>query len=112
MRVGTPADVACVGSGCTQRLYQAWMPGQKPITAGALHVGGASAELLVGSLSMWLEPSSSRHDSGRVYAGAYDWNLASMRVLEKAGYTREARLRKAVTKDGRSIDLVLYAIVR
>src|SRR5882672_1404274 len=32
--------------------------------------------------------------------------------LEKAGYTREARLRKAITKDGRTIDLVLYAIVR
>ena len=51
-------------------------------------------------------------DVCRLYAGAYEWNLASMRVLEKAGYTREARLRKAVMKDGRSIDLVLYAIVR
>ena len=53
-----------------------------------------------------------RFDVVRVYAGAFEWNEASIRVLEKAGYTREARLRKAVTKDGRSIDLVLYAIVR
>ena len=52
------------------------------------------------------------YDVCRVYAGAYEWNLASMRVLEKAGYTREARLRKAATKDGRTIDLVLYAVVR
>ena len=51
-------------------------------------------------------------DVVRVYAGAFEWNDASMRVLEKAGYTREARLRKAITKDGRTIDLMLYAIVR
>jgi len=48
----------------------------------------------------------------RLYAGAFEWNRASMRVLEKAGFTREATLKKAVTKDGRTIDLVLYAIVR
>jgi len=53
-----------------------------------------------------------RFDVVRVYAGAFEWNEASMRVLEKAGYTREARLRKAITKDGRTIDLMLYAIVR
>ena len=48
----------------------------------------------------------------RLYAGAFEWNPASMRVLEKAGFTREATLKKAVTKDRRTIDLVLYAIVR
>jgi RimJ/RimL family protein N-acetyltransferase len=53
-----------------------------------------------------------RFDLARLYAGAFEWNEASMRVLEKAGYTREARLRKAVTKDGRTIDLLLYATVR
>jgi len=53
-----------------------------------------------------------RFDLVRLYAGVFEGNRASMRVLEKAGYTREARLRKAVTKLGRTIDLVLYAIVR
>ena len=53
-----------------------------------------------------------RFDLSRVYAGAFEWNEASMRVLEKAGYAREARLRKAVTKDGRTIDLLLFATVR
>jgi len=53
-----------------------------------------------------------RFDLVRLYAGVFEGNRASMRVLEKAGYTREARLRKAITKDGRTIDLVLYAIVR
>src|SRR6267142_447075 len=51
-------------------------------------------------------------DLVRLYAGVFEGNRASMRVLEKAGYTREARLRKGITKDGRTIDLVLYAMVR
>jgi RimJ/RimL family protein N-acetyltransferase len=51
-------------------------------------------------------------DLVRLYAGVFEGNQASMRVLEKAGYTREARLRKAIIKDGRTLDLVLYAVVR
>lgn len=39
-------------------------------------------------------------------------NLASQRVLEKAGMTREALLRKKVTKpNGDQIDMVLFSIV-
>ena len=37
---------------------------------------------------------------------------ASARVLEKAGYTLEGRARLAVTKDGRTGDRLLYALVR
>lgn len=48
----------------------------------------------------------------RVHAAVYEWNPASMRVLEKAGYQREGRLRRSVTKDGRTIDSILYAAVR
>lgn len=51
-------------------------------------------------------------DLCRVFAGVFEWNPASMRVLEKAGYTCEGRLRKNVTKDGQTIDQMLYAIVR
>lgn len=51
-------------------------------------------------------------DLCRVFAGVFEWNPASMRVLEKAGYTCEGRLRKSVTKDGQTIDQMLYAIVR
>ena len=52
------------------------------------------------------------HDLTRVFACVFEWNPASARVLEKAGYTREATLRKSVFKDGRTIDQFLYAIVR
>jgi [ribosomal protein S5]-alanine N-acetyltransferase len=51
-------------------------------------------------------------DLCRVYAGVFEWNPASMRVLEKAGYEYECRMRKSVVKDGEIIDELIYAIVR
>jgi len=48
----------------------------------------------------------------RIYAVIMEWNLASIRVIEKAGYQFEGRRRKAVTKDGQTIDDLLYAIIR
>jgi len=51
-------------------------------------------------------------DLCRVYAGVFEWNPASMRVLEKAGYEYECRMRKSVFKDGEIIDELIYAIVR
>ncbi len=51
-------------------------------------------------------------DLCRVYAAVFEWNAASARVLEKAGYVLEGRLRKSATKDGRTIDQLLYACVR
>jgi len=48
----------------------------------------------------------------RLFAEVFEWNPASMRVLEKAGYTYEGGLRQHVTKDGQTIDEVVYAIVR
>ena len=52
------------------------------------------------------------HDLCRIYAHVFDWNRASARVLEKAGYEFEGRMRKSVTKDGQTIDQLMYAIVR
>jgi [ribosomal protein S5]-alanine N-acetyltransferase len=50
-------------------------------------------------------------DVCRVFAGVFDPNPASARVLEKAGYGCEARLRRSVYKDGRMRDQLLYAYV-
>ncbi len=47
----------------------------------------------------------------RVYATPYGWNPASVRVLEKAGYTCEGRLRKSIIKDGKIADKLLYAFI-
>ena len=42
----------------------------------------------------------------------FSWNPASARVLEKAGYTLEGRLRQAVVKHGRVGDRLIYGLVR
>ena len=48
----------------------------------------------------------------RLYAHVFAWNPASARVLEKAGYEFEGRMRKSVTKVGQTIDQLMYACVR
>ncbi len=48
----------------------------------------------------------------RIYAGVLEWNPGSMRVLEKAGYRFEARLRKAIIKEGQVMDEMIYAALR
>jgi RimJ/RimL family protein N-acetyltransferase len=47
----------------------------------------------------------------RLYALPYARNAASVRVLEKAGYVLEGRLRRSVVKDGEVLDQLLYARV-
>jgi RimJ/RimL family protein N-acetyltransferase len=44
----------------------------------------------------------------RMYAAAFSSNPASARVLEKAGFTFEGRLRKNVVKNGQILDSLLY----
>ena len=48
----------------------------------------------------------------RIYANVFEWNPASCRVLEKAGYVLEGRLHSAAVKDGFVLDGFLYATVR
>lgn len=48
----------------------------------------------------------------RLYAGVFAWNPASARVLEKAGFSLEARMRQAVVKDGQVIDQLMYVLLR
>ena len=50
-------------------------------------------------------------DICRLYAVVFATNPASGRVLEKAGYELEARLRQSVVKDGQTLDSLLYALV-
>jgi RimJ/RimL family protein N-acetyltransferase len=48
----------------------------------------------------------------RLHAGVFDWNPASARVLEKAGYSLEARMRRAIIKEGQILDRLNYVMVR
>lgn len=45
----------------------------------------------------------------RVYAEVFSNNPASARVLEKNGFEQEARLKKAVIKDGKVLDLHIFS---
>jgi RimJ/RimL family protein N-acetyltransferase len=45
----------------------------------------------------------------RIFAMPHSNNPASARVLEKAGFTFEGRLRKNVIKDGQILDSLVYA---
>lgn len=47
----------------------------------------------------------------RIYATVLEWNPASARVLEKAGYVLESRQRKSIFKDGQVIDGLIFALV-
>ncbi len=47
----------------------------------------------------------------RLYAVPFAFNARSCRVLEKAGYILEARLRRSAIKDGRIIDQLQYAYI-
>ena len=52
-----------------------------------------------------------QHQLTRVYAVPYDTNKASFRVLEKAGFKLEGRMKKSAIKDGKILDQLLYAYV-
>jgi RimJ/RimL family protein N-acetyltransferase len=49
------------------------------------------------------------HGLIRLEARVFSWNDASMRVLEKCGFRREALLEKRIVKDGMVLDEVVYA---
>ena len=63
-------------------------------------------------LGAFTEYAFAHFDLCRLEAGVFDWNPASTRVLEKVGYVLEGRARLSVTKDGRTGDRLLYALVR
>jgi ribosomal-protein-alanine N-acetyltransferase len=51
------------------------------------------------------------HGFTRLFAVPFAHNTASCRVLEKAGYVLEARLRRSAIKDGQVVDQLQYAFI-
>ena len=68
---------------------------------------GIATEALVALTAYAMET----HGLTRVYALPFAGNAASCRVLEKAGYVLEGRLRKSAIKDGRVTDQLQYASI-
>ncbi len=51
-------------------------------------------------------------DVVRIQASVFDWNPASTKVLLKAGFVMEARLRKNILKNGVVVDELIFAKVK
>ena len=48
----------------------------------------------------------------RIYAEPFAYNIASCRVLEKAGFQYEGTLRSNAVKNGKVIDMKMYSLLR
>jgi len=48
----------------------------------------------------------------KIYAMPFDFNTASQKVLQKAGFEREAILKKAAVKNGKIADLHYYSVIK
>ena len=48
----------------------------------------------------------------KIYAMPFDFNIASQKVLQKAGFEREAILKKAAIKNGEIVDLHYYSVIK
>jgi RimJ/RimL family protein N-acetyltransferase len=68
---------------------------------------GITTEALVGVTRYAIDT----HGLTRLFAVPFAHNTASCRVLEKAGYVLEARLRRSAIKDGRILDQLQYAFI-
>lgn len=64
------------------------------------------------AVSLMTEFAFETFDICRIHAAVFAWNAASARVLEKADYRLEGRLRMSITKAGQTVDQLLYAAVR
>jgi len=63
------------------------------------------------ALAAVTEYAITAHGLTRIYALPFAWNAASCRVLEKAGYRLEARLRRSAIKNGVITDQLQYAFI-
>ncbi len=64
------------------------------------------------ALKLTTEYALKQFEFVRLFALVYAWNPASAKVLEKAGYTYEGRLRNSVFKDGKFIDELVYSMLK
>jgi len=68
---------------------------------------GITSEALVAVTRYAIE----NHGLTRLFAVPFAANAASCRVLEKAGYVLEGRLRRSAIKDGHIVDQAMYAFI-
>ncbi len=65
--------------------------------------------IMTGAVCALTKYAFRRFPLNRIYAEPFAHNLASARVLEKAGFLREGVFRASVVKDGAILDQIVYA---
>ena len=65
--------------------------------------------IMTEAVQILAEYAFTAYDLNRIYAEPYTTNLASSRVLEKAGFLYEGRLKANVFKDGKILDQFIFA---
>ena len=68
--------------------------------------------IATGAVKQIIEYGFSIYEINRIFACSYASNLASQRVLEKAGMKLEARLKESIYKNGQFLDELIYSVLR
>jgi ribosomal-protein-alanine N-acetyltransferase len=68
--------------------------------------------IMTKALKSFTEFAFNKFQLNRIYANVFEGNPASEKVLSKAGYIKEATLRKAVFKEGKFLDQYIYAVLK
>ncbi|MFC2082178.1 GNAT family N-acetyltransferase [Bacteroidota bacterium] len=67
--------------------------------------------IMTKAIKAFTEYAFNNYKAIRLFAGVFEYNSASGRVLEKAGYKIDGRLRKAIVKKGKAYDQIIYSII-
>ena len=68
--------------------------------------------IMTEALKLMVNYAFQTFDLSRIQAGVFDSNLASMKVLEKAGFVKEGVSKKSIYKKGVFYDEHIYAILK
>jgi RimJ/RimL family protein N-acetyltransferase len=68
--------------------------------------------IVTGALKEIVEYAFDTFDVIRLFARPFSNNAGSQKVLEKAGFELEARLKKTIFKNGEFLDELIYSVVR
>lgn len=89
----------------SEQQFQTPIPSTKSIEE-AKFIKGTLDTLAVGQLCNYV---FSNTDIIRIYAEPFAHNIGSQRVLEKAGFQYEGTLRSDAVKNGKVLDMKMYA---
>lgn len=64
------------------------------------------------ALKAMVEYTFKRFDVEKIFAQVFESNTASKRVLEKAGFIFEARLKRAIIKNNQVQDCLIYSVLK